>query len=192
LNGFNSFGRIRLALDLEPFFKEKARSNQRAGGQNKGWSKLTEAESLEVRSEVASAAGVCTGNVTKVKQLMTNAHPDIIKALQSEELSIHRAWLWSRLSPEGQREELSQYRNTRGIRKTIRDLISRHRSKTPPTGANVDDLIRLLPALQSGEVGPVTVVLVKVPEKVVFVSEELFSTLRTQQELAVTCATTNP
>jgi len=37
--------RILLALELEPWFKEKARSNLRAGGQNKGSSKLTEAES---------------------------------------------------------------------------------------------------------------------------------------------------
>jgi len=66
-NGLNAFSRILLALDLEPGLKEKARSNQRAGGQNKGSSKLTEDKRLDVRSEVARAAGVSVGNVTKVR-----------------------------------------------------------------------------------------------------------------------------
>src|SRR5437762_7550704 len=35
-NGLNAFSRILLALELEPSFREKARSNQQAGGQNKG------------------------------------------------------------------------------------------------------------------------------------------------------------
>ena len=63
-NGLNDFSRILLALELEPWFKEKARSNQRAGGRNKGSSKLTEAERLDVRSEIAAAAGVSVGNVS--------------------------------------------------------------------------------------------------------------------------------
>src|SRR5712692_2813493 len=45
-NGLNAFSRILLAQELEPWFREKARSNQRAGGQNKGSSNLTEAEKL--------------------------------------------------------------------------------------------------------------------------------------------------
>src|SRR5205085_67717 len=63
----NDFCRILLALDLEPWFKEKARSSQQAGGQDKGSSKLTKAERLDVRSEIAAAAGVSAGNVSKVK-----------------------------------------------------------------------------------------------------------------------------
>jgi hypothetical protein len=57
-NGLSAYSRILLALDLEPWFREKARSNQRAGGQNKGLSKLTEAERLDVRIEIAAIAGV--------------------------------------------------------------------------------------------------------------------------------------
>src|SRR5205823_5438100 len=52
-NGLNDFSRILLALELEPSFRERARLNQRVGGQNKGSSKLTEAERLDVRSEIA-------------------------------------------------------------------------------------------------------------------------------------------
>ena len=90
-NGLNDFSRILLALELEPWFKEKARSNQRAGGQNKGSSKLTEAGRLDVRSEIAAAAGVSVGNVTKVKQLTITAHSELLQALRSREISIHRA-----------------------------------------------------------------------------------------------------
>jgi hypothetical protein len=92
-SGLNDFIRICLALELEPFFKSKGRAKQQAGGQNKGSSILTKAERLDVRKEIARIAGVSVGNVTKVKQLTTTAHSDIIKALREEELSIHRAWL---------------------------------------------------------------------------------------------------
>jgi hypothetical protein len=74
-DGLSAFSRIllALALELEPWFKEKARSNQRAGGQNKGSSKLTGADRLDCRSAIAAAAGVSVGNVSKVKQLTMRA-----------------------------------------------------------------------------------------------------------------------
>src|SRR5271165_1212650 len=131
-NGLNAFSRILLALDLEAGFKEKARSNQQAGGQNKGSSKLTEAEKLDVRSEIAAAAGVSVGNVSKVKRLTLTAHSQLLQALRSGEISIHRASLWCRESPERQREELRFYQSERGIKRTICTLVSRHRRKSPP------------------------------------------------------------
>ena len=48
-NGLNDFIRILLALELEPWLKNKARLNQQIGGQDKGSSKLTEAETVDVR-----------------------------------------------------------------------------------------------------------------------------------------------
>jgi len=53
-NGLNDFIRILLALELEPWLKNKARLNQQIGGQDKGSSKLTEAETVDVRSEIPS------------------------------------------------------------------------------------------------------------------------------------------
>ena len=139
-NGLNAFSRILLALDLEAGFKEKARSNQQAGGQNKGSSKLTEAEKLDVRREIAAAAGVCVGNVSKVKRVTLTAHSELLQALRSGEISIHRASLWCKESPERQREELRLYQSERGIRKTIRLLVSRHRSKSLPGVPNLGNL----------------------------------------------------
>lgn len=65
-NGLNDYRRIMLALDLEPEFTEKARANKQFGAQQKGWSNLTKAEQVHVRSEIAKTADVSAGNVTKV------------------------------------------------------------------------------------------------------------------------------
>jgi len=81
-DGLHAFCRTLLALELESWLKEKARANQQAGGQNKGSPNLTEAQRLDVRKEIARVAGVSVGNVTKVKQLTTTAHSDVIKALR--------------------------------------------------------------------------------------------------------------
>src|ERR1022692_1184562 len=56
--GHSAFNRALLALDLEPFLKETARANQQWGGQNKGSSSLTEAQTVNIRSKIAAAAGV--------------------------------------------------------------------------------------------------------------------------------------
>jgi hypothetical protein len=141
-NGLNDFSRILLALELEPWFRDKARSNQRAGGRQKGSSKLTEAGRLDVRSKIAAAAGVSVGNVTKVKQLTITAHSDLLQALRSREISIHRAWGWSKMPPERQREELTSYQSQRGVKKTIRLLVSRHRSKSLPAVLDLCNLAR--------------------------------------------------
>ena len=190
-SGLNDFIRICLALELEPFFKAKGRAKQQAGGQNKGSSILTEAERLDVRKEIARIAGVSVGDITKVKQLTTTAHSDIIKALREKELSIHRAWLWRKLSPEEQRERLWLNQSKRGIGKTVRHLLSPYLPKNSPTALNVGDLIKLVSALQSGKLGSVRLVSINAPGKIVFVTEELLRTLEAQEELALTCATNN-
>jgi hypothetical protein len=182
-NGLNAFSRVLLALELEVDFKEKARANQRAGGQNKGSSKLTEAERVDVRSEIAAAAGVGVINVTKVKQLMVTAAPEIPQALFSGEISIHRAWGWRNESPKEQREELRVYQSEKGLKKTIRALIS-HQSKKSPTMPDLDHLLRRLSTL---ELGPVSVKVIEVPGKAVFLTGELFRDLGLQEELP--CAT---
>ena len=145
-NGLNDFSRILLALELEPWFKEQARSNQQAGGRQKGSSKLTEAGRMDVRSKIAAAAGVSVGNVTKVKQLKVAATAEVLQALRSREISIHRAWGWSKASPEKQQEELRFYQGQKGVKKTIRLLVSRHRSKRLPAMPDLGNLARELSA----------------------------------------------
>jgi hypothetical protein len=189
-SGLNDFIRICLGLKLEPFLRAKGRAKQQAGGQSKGSSILTEDERLDVRKEIARIAGVSVGNVTKVKQLTTTAHSEIIKALREKELSIHRAWLWRKQSPEEQGEELWLHQSKKGIGKTIRHLLSPYHPKNSHTALNVSDLIELVSTFQSGTFGSVRLVSINVPGKIVFVTEELLRTLEAQEEL-FTCATNN-
>lgn len=61
------------------------------------------------------AAAVSVGNVTKVKQLVGTAHPELLEALRGGEVSIHWAWKWSTESPDQQIEALRTYRNKKGL-----------------------------------------------------------------------------
>jgi hypothetical protein len=105
-NGMNDFCRILLARELEPCLKAKALSNQRYGRRIKGSSNSTEDATVDVRKEIAAAAGVSVGNVTKVKQLEGIGHPELSEALRCSEVSIHRAWKWSTESPDRGTEDL--------------------------------------------------------------------------------------
>jgi hypothetical protein len=68
--GWNAFIRIRLALKLEPYFQQRALDNMRAGGKYKGSAKLPEAEHIDVRQEIARAAGVGARNVSNVRTIL--------------------------------------------------------------------------------------------------------------------------
>jgi hypothetical protein len=122
--GWNDYNRIRLASRLKEVVRRRAHANQQAGGQFKGSSKLTEAN---VRKEIAKAAGVSEGNVTKVDQLC-DADPEVLKALASGEIRIHRAWLWKQLTSQLQRERLRQHR-LRELKREVCTLVHRHRAR---------------------------------------------------------------
>jgi hypothetical protein len=189
VEGLNAFCRILLVLDLEPWFREQARVNQSAGGRSKGSSKLTEAERVDVRSEIAAVAGVSLGNVTKVKQVMTTACTELQDALRNGEVSIHRAWLWREMSSENQRRALMLYRGEKGVKKTIRRLISKHMSNNPvsPESLGLAGLARRLLQLQGPHLSSVAVAAVDVPGKAVFVTEELLQLVPAQEELPISC-----
>jgi ParB-like chromosome segregation protein Spo0J len=188
--GLNDFIRVLLALELEPLLKEKARSNQQAGGRTKGSSKLTEAERTDVRSQIATAAGVSVGNVTKVKQLVGSGHPDLLEALRGSEVSIHRAWKWSKESAGRQIEALRTYRNTRGVSKAIRDLVARHKPNSPAT-PDLMSLVKRLSKCKTQDCTSVNVALIRVPGKTIFVTEELMRSLPPYQESIPICTADN-
>jgi hypothetical protein len=185
-DGLNAFTRILLALDLEAGFKEKAQSNQQAGGQNKGSSKLMEAERVDVRKQIADAADVSVGNVTKVKQLIGTVHPELLEALRGDEISIHRAWKWSTESPNRQTEALRAYRAKKGVSKVIRDLISRHEPTNLPTAPDLGSLVIRLAKLNPDECSSINVSVIRVPGKTIFVTEELIQSLPPHQESMLT------
>jgi hypothetical protein len=179
---WNPFVRIRLALTLEPSFQKKALDNMRAGGRHKGASNLTEAGKVDVRAEIAAAAGVSSGNVTKVKRVMRSATTEVVQALHNEEISIHRAWLWSQESPEKQRETLRLYQEQKGLKKTIRALLRRQQPKGSRMVVGLENLTRCLSTLDSTKFGPINVLVREIPGRTVVLSEELFRTTELQEE----------
>jgi hypothetical protein len=130
--GLNAFSRVLLVLELEPFLQERAHANQRIGGQHKGSANLTEAQKVDSRSELAAAAGVSPGNIRKVKQLIESAHPLIKQALKADEISIHLAWQWRRLSAQQQLGKLEEHRSRKGTNQTSRRLIQKHVARLSP------------------------------------------------------------
>jgi hypothetical protein len=136
-SSLNDFSRTLLALELEPMFRERAASNRSRGGREKGSSTLTEADHVDVRAEVAKAAGVAVGNVSKVKKLISASCPELLEALREGEVSIHRAagWIDSGQNPK---DLLRLHRSGRGIRREIRLLVARHQSSTAPMGERLD------------------------------------------------------
>lgn len=139
-SGFNDYCRIRLAWNLEPALVEKARANRQLGGREKGWSNLTKAEQVHVRSEIAKAVDVSTGNVTKVKQLNETCVDEITTAIYNNEISIHWAWKLRNERPEDQLDALGRFRFEKGLLKHVRRLAAVPRgtySAAQPTRAGV-------------------------------------------------------
>ena len=179
--GLTDFVRIELALDLEPHFQEKAQMNQQAGGQGKGLSKLTIAQRVDTRREVARLAGVSSGNVRKAKSILKHACPSLLQAAREEEVSINLADKWC-LEPEGQQQEyLRRMRIERGIKRTARNLVAAHLARVSPSAQDrqvikLSDLAGLL-----NDIGSVQVEIVDAPGKTIFVTRELIQSLTPQQ-----------
>jgi len=149
--GWNDFVRIRLALTLEPILQQRALDNMRAGGKDKGSTNLSKADRIDVREEIAKRAGTGTGNVGKVKAILRSAHPNIIAALQNGLLSIHRAWLWSKLPKLQQRVEFARYEEEGTQRKILHEFLPKSASVTldPP---QVIEALQRLEAQQPGSI----------------------------------------
>jgi len=124
--GVNDFLRIRLALTHESCFAQKAHENMRAGGKHKGSTNLSMAGHIEVRRKIAELAGTGVGNVAKVKVILRSAHPNVVAAVQNGSLSIHRAWLWCKMSKSQQREEFARHEENCTESIISRELRSRH------------------------------------------------------------------
>jgi hypothetical protein len=180
--GLNAFSRIIIAQELEPWLREKARSNKQAGGQQKGSSNLTEADKLDVRSEIAAVAGVSTGNVSKVKQLLLHAQPALLQALREGEVSIHRAWLWIQ-KPEQQLDQLRLHQNLRGITHQVDLLLQAHNHPTGEEPLDVDRILDALAAMDPERMASILAAEIEIPGEVLLISTGLRQALTSQGEL---------
>ena len=182
-SGWNDYNRIRMASRLKDVLRALARANQQAGGRFKGSSNLTEAN---VRKEIADAAGVCEGNVTKVDQL-SNSDPEVLKALAGGEIRIHRAWLWRRLTPDEQREELRLYKLNRDLKLRVKAKALGHQGNelsgvrwVASSKVNTERILRKLSpitSLDSALLETIMIGVLNIPGKAVLLSTELFEEL---------------
>ena len=172
----NDFCRIVMALQLEPHWRSRARERQRQGGTGKLSSTLTKADAINVRVEIARAAGVCTGNVTKVKQLLKTATPAVRDALRRGEISIHRAWQWHQLGPDKQNARLDQYRSRKDIHHTIRHLLRKHRDEQDKV-FTIEQLAARLAGPARGRLAHATLRVVDLPGPALIVTRDLYEHL---------------
>jgi hypothetical protein len=180
-NGLNDYSRIMLALDLEPELTEKARINKQIGGQQKGWSNLTKADQRHVRSEIAKAAGVSAGNVTKVKQLNETCVPEIVAALRDKEISIHWAWKLRNETPEDQSDALGRFRFEKGLLKDVRRLAARRQKTCSAAPQNANDLVTSLAQLTVEKLETFRVGVFKGTQPEIFITQELAQILGLEQ-----------
>jgi hypothetical protein len=168
---------------LTDVVRARARANQQAGGHFKGLSKLTEAN---VRKAIAHAAGVSEGNVTKVDQLR-NSDSELLKALANGEIRIHRAWLWRRLIPREQRENLRLYHLNRGLKLPVKAKALAHRADdfsgvrwVTPVETSAERILGKLSPMVSidyGQSETIRIGVLHIPGKADLLSTELFEQL---------------
>ncbi len=178
--GLNNFCRIVMALELEPSFRERSRRARTTTGAGKPSSNLTNDEHRDVRKAIASVAGVSTGNVTKVKQLLSTVIQETRARLLWGEVSIHRAWQWRQLSVKQQRDALWGHRNRHDIRHTIRRLLKQHTESqgVVPTG---DQVRAALGALATHAFPGTAIVVADIPGNAIVVTRECYEDLLRRQ-----------
>jgi hypothetical protein len=179
--GWNDFVRIRLALTLEPSLQQKALDNIRTGGKLKGSANLPEAHRIDVRKEIARAAGVGDRNVSNVRTILQRAHPILEGALKEGALSINRAIRLCNLPVAEQLEQFIRYSEERATNRVIRRSIPQPKDKSASL-----DVVAVLDALRHQEAqlpGSVPVRVGRHRRTVVLIGEDLFARLPAQPEL---------
>src|SRR5262249_46656761 len=169
--GWNNFVRIRLALRLEPYLRQKALDNMRAGGKYKGSATLPDLERVDVRQQIATIAGVGARNVSNVKTILQVAHPRLIEALTDGTLTINGAMRLCKLRRAEQLEEFIRCSEERATNKVIRRSVSR-----PKEEETSSDLVMVLDALmqqEAREPGSIVVRVGRLQRTVVLIGRDL-------------------
>jgi len=182
--GWNAFIRIRLALKLEPYFQQRALDNMSAGGKYKGSANLPNVPRIDVRQEIARAAGVGARNITNVRTILGVAHPRLLEALRDGTLTINRAIQFCKLPRADQLEQFIRESEERATNKVIRQSIARPKEeKASP------EVVTVLDALQHQEArqpGSVAVRIGRHKRTVVLIGQDLLTGPHSQKELKLT------
>ena len=180
--GLNAYARILLALSLEAHLRKQTASSAATNvGGGTPSSNLTKRESRDVRRDIARIAGVSTGNVTKVKQVLDEVISEIREGLRRGDVSIHRAWKWRTLNEKAQRDALWTHQN-RGIKTTIRQLVRNHTNSPPSHPSEIEPTV--FRGLATCDLANLTVAVVEVPGRAVVVTRACYEDLRRRADAA--------
>jgi hypothetical protein len=179
--GLNAFLRIELALELEPWLREKAVANQSTGGRNKGSTTLPEAYRIDVRKRIAAIACASVGNVGKVKYLRSHAAPELNEALRDGRVTISRAFLWAKMSPKDQSKALLEWERNRAARSVI-SLVRRRSRSEDATAPDAVATVRALGIAMTAtpELYPVTIL--QIEGRGIFITHELAISLTNEKD----------
>ncbi len=179
--GWNGFIRIRLALKLEPYFQQRALDNMRAGGKYKGLANLPEAQRIDVRQEIASAAGVGARNVSNVKTILKHAPSRLITALLNGTLTINGAMPFCKVPKAEQLERFIRHSEDREINKVIRRSVLR--PKEERTTADVAAVLDALQQQEARQPGSVLLQVGRFQRTVILVGQDVLTGPHSQKEL---------
>jgi hypothetical protein len=182
--GWNPFVRICLALTLEHGLQQRAVDNMRAGGRYKGLANLPEAQQVDVRREIARAAGAGARNVSSVKSILEVAHPRLIEALRDNTLTINRAIQFCKLPRAEQLEQFIRYSEERATNKVIRRTLPQRKDRK--AGLDVFAVIDALQRQEARDPGSVAIGVSRNKRTVVLVGQDLLGRLPSQREFKLT------
>ena len=141
---------------------------------------MTKASAIDVRAELARAAGASAGSVSKVKQLLETTIPAMRDALRRGEISIHRAWQWRHLAPDQQNARLDQYRHRKDIHHTIGHLLRQHRVRQDNV-LSLEQVAARLAGPARGGLAHATLHVVDLPGPALIVTRDLYEHLLKEQ-----------
>jgi hypothetical protein len=181
LSGLPPFCRVKLAVPLAKSLKEKALQHQQNGGKNKGSSKLTEAQTIDVRKRIAAFVGISVGTLSHASYVLKKGDSEVSYALCNGEIKIDRAWRWSKESRTRQRENLKLYRRHRGMERVAEKLIARQlkrfKSKRLPArrwkSVSSSEIVSRLGCLPPEVLRTVDVIFIKAPSSILALSEDI-------------------
>ena len=197
--GLPAFCRVKLALPLAQSLKQKALQHQQNGGKNKGSSKVTEAQRIDVRKKIAALVGISVGTLSHASDVLKDGDPEILRALCNGEIKIDRAWRWSKQSKMRQRESLQLYRRNRGMEKVAQKLIARQlrklKSERSPArrwkSVTSNEAVTKLGTLPPPILGSLEVLFLKTPVPILVLSEDTAEQLGFREEVPP-CESKNP
>jgi hypothetical protein len=199
LPGLPPFCRVKLAVPLAKSLKEKALQHQQNGGKNKGSSKLTEAQTIDVRKRIAALVGISVGTLSHASHVLKKGDSEVSHALCNGEIKIDRAWRWAKESQPRQRENLKLYRRHRGMERVAQTLITKQLKKLKSEQSHAsrwkavtpNKTVAELSFLSPQVVGSINVVFIKAPGPVLALSEDLAQQLGFREE-APLCNSKDP